>query len=190
LKKSLVAVTAAALACVLPACGGGTASPPRPLVSGKPAAKPHLSGIETFTGAIAGGKALAAVPVFPLAFAGPADATSATAATASVIPDVYRTSAGVLRIRHTPVTGHGSSTRQMVDPAACRVEYRTHVVYTVTGGKSSGVFRDAKGHGTIELIFMADVPRLSGRCEPGTGRPDGTAAAAVFIASGTLTIRK
>lgn len=188
MRKLSAAVIAAVLACGLQACAGGTGSPHRVLAHGKPSAG-HLSGIETFTGAIAGNAARTAAPVFPLAFAGPADATSATAASGTDIPDAYRTSAGILRIRHTTATGPGSSTRQIVDPAACRVEYRTHVVYSVAGAESSGVFRDAKGHGTIEMVFMADVPKISGHCEPGTGRPAGTAPAAMFTATGPITIR-
>jgi hypothetical protein len=178
MKKNLAGVVVLAAAAGLAAgCGSSTST------------TTTTTGTQTIGGTVSGPDAVANQATVPLRLHGLVNTTGSvklvsnsrqTAATIS-------TGQGKLEVSHT----QGHSTSRLLSTKTCRFAVAVHATYTVMGSKSTGKFKDAKGHGNVTLLYSANLPKKSGgACDvSSTARPLPANAQVSFAARGPLTLK-
>jgi hypothetical protein len=173
-----VAVIAAA-GLALAACSSSTSS-----------SAGHVSGTETITGHVTGTAAIANAPTIALKLTGPVATTSAITLNGSSSKiATFRTPAGDLVVSHT----RGSNSGRLLSASTCKfVGTTSGVSYTVLGGRSTGKFAGAVGHGTAAIVFGGNLPKTSsGKCDTSNSAvPTVNTAYATFTARGPLTLKR
>jgi hypothetical protein len=166
------------------------------ILAGGPAlASTHASttGPEVIYGQLHGKAALANAPLIPVKFRGVVKTRGVVnlGGPSNAKNHKIPTPVGKYAVRLT--SDHSSTS---LNKRTCRVRYKETDSYVVRGGKSTGVFAGASGHGTVHIKFAFTVSRYRsgkhmGQCNTSnSGYPVHIKTAVVtFLAVSTLTVR-
>lgn len=192
MKPSLAAAAGTVAAVALIAgCSSSGSSP------AKHAAKVSVtqaSGTETITGKVTGAAALANTTTYPVVLAGPVSTTgmfTAPNGNGTHATLTFRTKAGNLVAAGYAPDANSNTPPTVVNAAACRFKFVINATYTVTGSKSTGAFKGARGSGKAVFVYEADAPKLSnGKCNmSNNAQPLANGAIGTFNSSGPLTVK-
>jgi hypothetical protein len=182
LRLKLAAMAVAGSTAVLVLAGG-------PAVAGTHAS---TTGPEVIFGQLHGKAALVNAPLVPVKFRGVVN----THGVVNLGPSTSKNHTIPTPLGKYAVHLTSEHSRMSVNKATCRVRSVETDTYVVRGGKSTGVFAGASGHGTVHIKFALTVSRHTsgkhiGQCNTGsTGHPVHPKTAVVtFLAVSTLTVR-
>lgn len=147
------------------------------------------SGTQTIGGTVSGPAAAANEATVPLRLRGLVTTTGSVKVVSSSRQKVTKITTGQGDLAVTHSAGH--TTSRLLSTKTCRFAVAFHGTYNVVGDQSTGKFKDAKGSGTVTLLYTADLPKKSdGACDvSSSARPLPAHAQVAFAARGPLTIK-
>lgn len=192
-KKLAALAPIAVLAITLGACSTTSSGTNAASTAKAAAAKPTT---ETISGRITGKAVLANTTAFPLTLTGVVNTTGKVTlpsgnGTHKTI--TFYTEAGNLVAAASAPDANNPPTT--TNKSTCRFTSTIHATYTVAGGKSTGKFAGATGHGTATVVFSAIAPRYpsgkqQGQCnESNNAQPLAAGAYASFHSTGPLKLK-